>query len=323
MKNIIRIIRRIKTELFFIRRLVSEGYGPRYWWPYLKNRFFWRLLVSKISRYDYVADPDLELHTVCEKKAIWMLVWSLRSFLIMSGLRPVIVIHDDGSIDSDSAGLINSKFANVKILFRKETTEQVASLPNLPESIRQVRKNCHFFFENPIDILALSKAKKIIIMNTDILFFKPPTEVIDFVMGKTNYDALASQNHRRGDGPFDFDLMMDEYYTQKYKLDEKGVVYVNSGFILFNREKFNVDQLVEYLEHTKRMLTDYFLEMAYFGCMLAQVNFAFLPLDRYHFKGPVNEKTVFKHFTSPRRYEMFAYGIDMVKNILEKKERKV
>lgn len=319
MEKLKKSFRRLKTELYYIYRLFNEGYGWRYWYPYAKHRFLWRQLVSSVPRYDYQADPDLELHTICQKKDLWMLIWSFRSFLLLSGLRPKLIIHDDGSLDPSSATLVESKFANVQILFRADTARLIAALPGIPEIVKRARQTGHFFLDRPIYILALSRAKKIIITDTDILFFKPPTEVIDFVMGRTSYDALASQGHnQRADA---FDLMMDEYYTQKHNLREKSVQLVNGGYLVINREKLNLDQLTEYLEHTKRPLTDYFIDMAYSACMLAQLNFRFLPLERYHFKGPVTGQTVFKHFTSPRRYEMFAYGFDLVKNILERKKQ--
>jgi len=107
----------LKKELFLVRRLLEEGYGPRYWWPYVKNRFLWRIILPWVPKFDYKADPNLELHTICNKKELWMLVWMLRSFLVMSKLRPVIVINDDGTLDKATADLIHSKFSNVKIIF--------------------------------------------------------------------------------------------------------------------------------------------------------------------------------------------------------------
>jgi len=44
-----------------------------------------------------------------------------------------------------------------------------------------------------------------------------------------------------------------------------------------------------------------------------------LPSNRYQVKYRVNDQTVMKHFTSPRRYEMFAYGIDKARENIGKK----
>lgn len=312
--KLLKAIDNLKTELFFIRRLLSEGYGPRYWWPYIKNRFFGRFLLSRLTRYEYVADPDIEMHSICQKKDIWMLACMLRSFLFYSKLRPKVIIHDDGSFDRNSAKLIESKFANTEVWFLKERKEKVMAIPDLPEIVRKARIKGHKFLYRPIDVLALSKAKKLLFHDTDIIYYKSPVEIIDFVNGKIDCDALV-QKLITGY----FDVMMDEYYNQKYNLEEKQVKYINGGYVILNGEKFKMDQMVEYLEHAKRLPEDYFSEMGFFACVLAQLNFKFLPTDEYIIKGSPTDKVVMKHYTSPRRYEMFAYGIDMVRDILERK----
>ena len=299
----------LKRELFLVRRLLEEGYGPRYWWSYVKNRFLWRMFLPWVPKFDYQADPDLELHTICNKKDLWMLVWMLRSFLTLSKLRPVIVITDDGTLDKATEKLIQSKFSNVKIMFKDETTKRIMAMPDVPEIIKKARRECHFFLDKLINPVVFSKAKKIIITDTDILFYKFPTEVVDFINGKTNYDALVQ---RQGKGEAEFDLMMDDFYMEKYKLKESNVSFMNGGYLMIDKEKVGMDQLTEFLSHTRRPLSDYFIEMAGWACILGQSNFAFLPPERYAIKGFLNNEMVMKHYTSPRRYEMFAYGIDKI-----------
>lgn len=310
-------VKSIKTELFLIRRLLQEGYGPRYWWPYFKNRFLGNYLIRFLPRFDYQADPDLELHTISGKKGLWMLAWMLRSTLIMSKLKPVIVIHDDGTLDKYSEKLIKSKFANVNILFRRETTKKILAMPDVPDIVKKARAEGHFFLDKLISIFLFSKAKRILASDTDVLYYGFPAEVVDFMLGRSSCDALLSRSHGivspYGDSYGSFDLMMDEYYVQKYKPQEKDAVSFNGGYLAVDREKLNLNQLVEFLNHTNRPFNDYFIEMACWACVLSQLNFAYLPNDRYSIKGPVTEKTIFKHFTSPRRYEMFAYGIDLAR----------
>src|SRR3989344_8571360 len=310
----------LKRELFFIRRLLEEGYGPRYWWSYVKNRFLWRLVLHQVPRFNYEADPDLELHTICSKKEVWILVWMLLSFLIISKLRPAIVINDDGTIDKATANLIQSKFANVKIMFRDETTKLIMEMSDVPEVIKKARINCNFFLDKLFNPIIFSKAKKIIVTDTDILWYKYPTEIVDFVSGKTNLEGLVQ---RQVKGEAEFDLMVDEYYSEKYKLKEGNVSFMNGGYLLIDKEKVGIDKLVEYITHTTRPLSDYFIEMAGWACILGQLNFEFLSPERYTIKGFLNDKMVMKHYTSPRRYEMFAYGIDKAKEVTEMRENKI
>lgn len=310
-------LNQIKTELFFMRRLLQEGYGPQYWWSYIKNRFFGNHMLPNFPQYDYVADPDFEIHTICSKKDLLMLVWMLRSFLVLSELKPTIVIHDDGSLDDEAIKLINKKFSNnIKVLRRDETKRRVLDILDLPDIIKEARRNGHFFLDRLIDIFVLSRAKKLLVLDTDILFYKWPTEVIDFVNGKSGLDALIQ---RQVNDKIIFDLAMDDYFNEKYKTLEKKVALMNGGFLLFDGEKLNLNQLVEYLTHTKRPFNDYFIEMAGWACVLAQLNFDFLSPETYAIKGFLNDKMVIKHYTSPRRYELFAYGIEKSKKIINEK----
>lgn len=307
-----RKLNRIKLELFYIRRLLQEGYGPRYWWPYFKNRFFQKYIVKNLPRIEYEPDPNFELHTICHKDGIYMLFWMLRSFLKLSGLRPTVIINDDGTLDEESAEFLKSKLSNIKILFRKETAKLAAELPGIPDIVRRVTRDGHFFMHRLISVLALSRAKKVMVMDIDILFYKPPTELIDFVNGKFDCDALV---HRQPN-EVNFDMMVDESYDKKYQLTEKQIALMNGGFLILNRDKINFDQLAEYLAHAKRPITDYFIEMVAWAAMLAQMNFKFLSPERYAIKGRLNDQMVFKHYSGPRRYEMFAYGLDAVRKII-------
>ena len=151
-------------------------------------------------------------------------------------------------------------------------------------------------------------------MGDDVLFFKRPQEIINFVEGKTSYDAIAS----KCDGVMS--LGVDDYYTSKYKLIEKEANRVNADLILFNKNSFNLDGIAEYFEHTLMDENYYFMEMAGFASIMAQGNLGFLPIDKYQIKGKVRQDTVMKHFTSPRRHEFYAYGIDLARKNMGDKD---
>jgi len=44
-------------------------------------------------------------------------------------------------------------------------------------------------------------------------------------------------------------------------------------------------------------------------------NVGSLLCGKYIIKGGIKENTVIKHFTSPRRHEMYAYGIDKAREL--------
>lgn len=310
-----KILGDLKLELYFIYRLIQEGYGPKYWWPYAKNKFLGNYLFRFLPRYQYTADPDIEMHITCSSKHLWMLGWMLRSFFAQSGLKPNIFIHEDGSIDKKTAKLIQDKFPNVTVMFREETTRRILDMNDIPEIIKKARKNSHFFLDKLLSTALFSKAKRILMSDVDILYYKPPVEVIDFMLGKSGLDGMGQQS-LESSAPYD--LKMDDYYTEKYHLEEKRLYLMNGGYLMIERGKLNINQIAEYLEHVKMPFTDYFIEMSGWACILAQLNFKYLPPHLYAIKGRLNDDMIMKHFTSPRRYEMFAYGIDKARHNIDK-----
>jgi hypothetical protein len=303
------MLKRVKTEFFYLYKLLREGYGPKYWLKYLKNRFFTDL--SEIRPTRYLAEENLELHVLCQKQDVLMLAWALKSFLNFSQLRPEIIVHDDGSIDRHQVRLLEEKFSSLRVLSRKEADKQISELAELSQRTREYRNRGHKLNLKLIDILALSRAKKVIVMDSDILFFGYPKEIVDFVRSESNEDALASSQ----DGTYDLGVQRE--YQEKHQLIKKEVGLINSGFIIFNRDKVNINALNEYYENTTRAIDDYFVEMAGWGSVISQLNFRFLPLEKYIIKGKPATGIVMKHFTGPRRHEMYAYGIDMIKSFTQ------
>ena len=301
------MFKKLRVELFFISKIFRDGL-VLHLFSYLKNRFFGGYLLKKLLKLEYQPDDKVELHSLCQKNDLWMLAVSLRSFLYHSDLYPSIIIHDDGSIDDRSAKLIESKFSGLKVLRKKDANKAIDDFPGLTEKVKNYRAKGHIMIMQFIDIFLLSKAENIIVYDSDLLFYKKPDEIVTFFSGTEQLDALISPQNGT------YDLKMDDYYKNKYQIEEKRVGYMNPGLIVYKKEAIKLDKFLEYFDHTKRKLDDYFVGMAAWGCLVSQIHFNSLPIGRYRIKGRPDENTVMKHFTSPRRHELYAYGINMAEN---------
>ncbi len=309
------MFKRLKVELYFVRKLFSQKYGLIDYFNYFKNKLFGNLFLSKLPKYECSVNNDFEIHVLCQKKDVGMLEWALKSFLFFSGLCPNIIVHDDGSFDAKSASVLENKFTNLKVLFKSDADRLIKSYPNLSDDVRAYRDNGHIMIMEFFDLFLLSKAKKVMIFDSDILFFKKPTEIIDFVNGKSSFDALISRQYGT------YDLMVNKEYEIKHKFIEREAGFMNPGLILLNRESLTIDMFTEYFRNTRREIKDYFVGMAGWGFLISQVNFNFFPSDTYVIKYRPNENTIMKHFTSPRRYDFYAYGIDILRNKMLSNER--
>lgn len=299
----------LKKEIFFLKKMMAENYSPASYWRYFKNKFFGSFPVSNIGA-DCKPQNDFELHCLCQKKDLQMLYWALKSFLYHSGLCPQIIIHDDGSIDPKSAREFSGYFSNLRIISKKEADDAILNRRDLSEKLKEHRQFGHSLILKLVDIFLLSQAPKVMILDSDVLFFNKPQEIIDFVENEAGLDALAEAQNG------DYNLAVDADYLAEHNLHTQKAAFINSGLILFKKGKLSLVWLLEYFKHCLREPGDYWVEMAGWGSIIAQTNFNFLPLDKYIIKGKPQPDTIMKHFTQPRRHEFYAYGIDMVKKMI-------
>lgn len=302
--------KKIRTEIFFWKEMLRYGYWhPKYWHRYFKNKFFYHQSIAKIEPVVYQPDSDFELHVLICKNDIWMLVWSLKSFLFFSGLNPRIILHDDGTLDNRSIETIQRIFPMANILKRIEAEQKLRLIPEYNGIIKKFREQGHIMTIKLVDVFFLSSGKYIMTLDSDILFFNTPQLIIDFIQGKLPYDALISGVPGRGG----FEIAVEESYLKNNGLDQDRLGAMNAGLVIWKKDALNYLKLAEYFENVKLSVGDYFVEMTGWCCLIGQLNHLLLSPDRYILKGKVGPQTIMKHFTSPRRHEMFAYGIDLVK----------
>lgn len=309
------MFRKLRKEAFFIKRLFSQsqGYKLSSYFDYFKYRFFSQSILARLPRQTCSVNPALELHLICQESDLEMLQWSIRSFHHYSNLCPKIIIHDDGSIQKRSAQELENRFSNLKVLFRSEADRLIYNNVSIPEVVKTARKNGHPVLSQLTDVFLLSRAPIIMVMDSDVLFFNKPQELIDLIEGRVHFDAMISRQYGS------YDLEVSDDYLKKYSLIDKETGYMNPGFIIYKRSSLKTEQLAEYFENSTRRSYSFFMPMAGWGCLIAQTNFKFLTPEKYIIKGRPNDQTVMKHFTGPRRYELFAYGIDMARREVVKR----
>ncbi len=315
----ISLFKKVKLEFFYLRRLFNPKYTPscrfnfRYYGNYFKNKLFGRFLIRQLPKYECSKKSNFEIHILCQKSDITQAVWTLWSFLDNSQLCPKIFIHDDGSLDKNSADILKARFDDVEIISRKEADEMIDRMRDISPIIKAHRNNGHPLILKLIDIFLLSKAEVVMVLDSDVLFFNRPAEIIDFISGKLDYDAIISGIS----GEADFKIKVSDEYDKKYDLTDRGANLMNSGLIVYKRSAIPLEWLVEYFENCKLGQGDYFIEMTGWCCLIARLRHYILPPEKYIIKGKPQPDTVMKHFTSSRRHEFYAYGIDMAKNSIK------
>lgn len=296
-----------KEELFFIKETLRYGYGWKGVFRYLINKFWNSKKIYDFKLTSYKPIDDVEIHMLCRKKDADMLAWSLISFISQSGVCPKIVVHDDGTFDPKTTDKLESKFPELTVLSFKKADELIKNMTGLSPKLLKHRECGHKLVRKLVDVFLLSQSEKVMVLDSDVLFFNHPEEILEFINKDTDHDSLVTENSSI------YDLRLQESYLKKYNILERRGDYINSGLVIYKRSKIRLDNLLEYFENTQRPVGDYLIEMSGWASLVTQTRFKFLPLDRYPIKGKLNPNAVMKHFTNPRRHEFYIYGIDMVK----------
>ena len=319
-----KLFRYLKVEFFYVREMFRYGYrDPKIWFQYIKNRFFAAYLIEKLRPWACSQEHNhrqyFELHVLTQKEALWMLTWGLRSFLYFSRLCPRIVIHDDGSFDDRAQKTMERIFPGANVIRRHEADRIIEARDDISVRLKELRRSgkivCKF-----TDSFLLANHKRVMIFDNDLLFFSRPQELLDFLNDKTDDDAVATMQHGQREWISE-DMMMDDWYAQRFHPGRTPARRLNSGLLFFKTDHFPVvERMNEYFDHTRMKADHYFIEMAGLAIFLARLKFSYLPLEKYHMKGKPHAGTVMKHFTSPRRHEFYAYGIDMIRRKMSEHE---
>jgi hypothetical protein len=299
-----KLFKKIKVELYLIKRLLDSGEG-KYFFNYCKNRYFGEFLADRFSRYRGQVNEDFELHVLCQKSMLWPLMVCLRSFLYHSGLCPRVIVHVD-DFDEYSINLLESKFNNVRVIRWTEATESINKRTDINDKIKNIRFGPNILATKLTDDYLLSKSKYVMVIGSDVLFYSQPAEIMEFVRGQNGYDALGSYD------PHDMPILVDQDFKNKLRINEQGLNHLNSDLIIFDKTKIPHEWFTEYFEHILDP-KNYFVDSAGFSVLYARLKWKFLEHDRYRIKGEVDLNTVAKHFTGPRRWQLYSWGIDLAR----------
>ncbi len=160
----------------------------------LRNRF--HALCKKIYSTKPIKirpNPDCEIHILTSTKHVRMALLALKSFLRF--YQDVsVVIHGDGTLKKEDEALLRKHIQGCRIILKREAdpkiSEALRDYPALNE-FRSKRVNLIQAF----DFNLLSKAKKIMAMDSDVLFLRKPEEIIQWFTG-SNREVLYSYEEK-------------------------------------------------------------------------------------------------------------------------------
>src|SRR3954469_21217521 len=119
-------------------------------------------------------DRRCEIHALTSKNDWLNLIWTLKSFYAASGRRYALCIHEDGTLDSVALSSLQRHFPTARIIRRQEADQRLAhELREFPRSAQF--RNVNLLSLKVFDFIAYLQADRMVLFDSDLLFFDEPT----------------------------------------------------------------------------------------------------------------------------------------------------
>lgn len=173
-----------------------------------------------------------EVHILTRESDRTMAFWALKSFYHQLGERPPLVVHDGGSLSEDSIRLFEEHFPGCTVIRANQADVDSwlrESLQSLP-LCELWRFRCEFQLAKKLfDFPCFSTEPFIVGLDSDILFFSKPSEILECASASTPFMSSDYQE------AYEFDSTLIRRAHHDFEL----VPRLNSGLFGLRREAFD------------------------------------------------------------------------------------
>lgn len=192
---------------------------------------------------------EIEIHTLICKRDILLAINNFKSLCKFEEFAQMpIFFHDDGSLSQSDVELLLSSIKNVTFIDRKWADVEIKKyIKNHPfcNTYRCVDKHIHLWHKiKSFDYFFFSKTKKVLGMDTDLLFMRRPEAVMEYIKSNT---------------PFYFPDLQSAYCFNEPKSEIPVLEKVNTGLIYIpGPEYYDLDAIEFALSNLLRNGVNYF-----------------------------------------------------------------
>jgi hypothetical protein len=237
----------------------------------------------------------MELHMLLHKARFLEGGWALYSFLHYAGQPFRVVIHSDGSLDTDCSEILSGLFPGVHIIPRAEadtTVNRVLKEQGLNNCIEFRRR--HILGLKLIDPFVFCRTASYLLLDSDILTYSKPHEIIDPDFGSMG----ASTPHL-----YSVDCWDGSYACSSKEFSAAGIkpaYRLNSGIVKIQRSGLSLERIertISKLDLLGRDHVNFYAEQTLFACELPCHGAVGLDPERYTICGdPDNGQIVTGHY---------------------------
>lgn len=252
--------------------------------------------------------PDFELHMLLGRNHVGMALWAVKSFLNTTKCAFTVVLHDDGTLSEADVTKLKKHLIGVKVVPKDEADallrQRLAGYPNCLEyrfssrdttDHRGARYNMRIFSLRLFDFNLLSGAKKTLVLDADVLFFKEPTEILRWATGPSNGMSLYSVEQY-------LPVRDKRNKITRFDLKNPRPTAANAGLLCFDKQVFSLEIIEKWIGEHRNLMDKYatFEQAAYNHLILRQGQATPLP-DSYAFNYTDDEVTA-THFAIKVRF---------------------
>ncbi len=243
-------------------------------------------------------DDTCEIHVLTSQGDWLNLMWALKSFYFHSGRRYSLCIHDDGTLDETARNALCAAFPDARLISRDEADRCVIPLlAGFPRG-RELRA-ANTLALKVFDFRAFLGAERMMIFDSDILFFAEPTALLRIL--ETSGRNSLNRDWRDG-------------YTLDFGavgpvLDFELPSRINSGLGLIHKSSLRYDWIEEFLALPGILSHPHQIEQTLIALCSAKFGFSMLPEEYDVHTGPRRAGIPCRHYTGPIRHLMYREGM--------------
>jgi hypothetical protein len=237
----------------------------------------------------------VEIHSVVCARDVAKSLWSLSSFVAQTGLRPRVVIHDDGTLTPRDHRRYQRYFEAIEILDAKATDARMHEALAAWPVARRLRARPDFYCARKLfDILFTARSEHVLVLDSDVLFFQRPDRL------------LACMAERRPCFGSDY---QSSYAASRLELErwwgQEVLACVNAGLLHVPVRAYRdrLDLVEDYLAFAEKALSHRRLnhhEQTAHALLMTSLGAERLP-STYRVCGPLDGRVVSHHFVDDGR----------------------
>lgn len=236
MFDIIRERLRRNRHWVALRRAQREGFGN----AWRRTRLWSQILDSA----PVITEPvrpgaKIETHLLCSHRDYLTALWALRSFYHFSGVAYPLVIHIQGNVPRRVAGRLRRHFPEARVVLGPESNqfaEQYLNAGGLHRLLAARRASP--FMMKLTDFPILSQAEQILMLDSDVLFFAPPVELL------RRAEVLASSILFQKDLASTYNISENDAYA---RFGIRMAAAVNTGIAIVPRRSLDLSRCEVFL----------------------------------------------------------------------------